>query len=43
MKVKDVAFEALYKISRRLGMRIVLEDRRQKTEDGRQMTDDRRL
>jgi hypothetical protein len=26
-----------------LGMRIVLEDRRQKTEDGRQMTDDRRL
>jgi hypothetical protein len=35
MKVKDFVFEALYKISRRLGVRIVPEDRRQKTDDRR--------
>ena len=33
LKVKDKAFEALYKISRRLGVRFAPEDGRQKTED----------
>jgi hypothetical protein len=41
MKVKDSAFEALYKISRRLGVRVVPEDRRRTTDDRRQMTEDR--
>jgi hypothetical protein len=35
MKVKDFAFESLYKISRRVGVRIVPEDRRRMTDDGR--------
>jgi len=34
--VKDQAFEALYKISQRLGVRILPDDRGQKIDDRRQ-------